>query len=103
MERQLIGIDIRSVVPVAAAVFFVLGAITALVAVVAAGLVPGPVTALALDGPVSLSFARMPPAYVFILYPFLSAAGGAATSALVAWLYNRLAQRVGPVRITLSD
>lgn len=103
MDKRLSHIAVRSVVPVAAAIHFVLGALTALALAIGVWLLPVPVTSLSFDGPVSLSFTRVPPAFVFVLFPFLSAVAGAAVSALAAWIYNALARRVGPLRITLSD
>ncbi|MDC7806332.1 hypothetical protein PQS31_05780 [Luteimonas sp BLCC-B24] len=49
-----------------------------------------------------MSFDSMPPVYVFVGYPILSALGGGLLGALIAWLYNMFARRIGPIRLKLD-
>lgn len=103
MTKQLTRVSIRSIIPISAAAFFVVGVIAVLFSILILLFVPGPVTSFTLSGPVRLDFAGVPPVYVLLIYPFLCAVAGAIYSALAALLYNVLARLVGPVRIDLVD
>jgi len=103
MVRTLTQVSVRSVLPVGAAIFFFLGCFSVLSSLVLAAFAPGPITSFTLGGPLDLRFTRVPPAYIFLLYPFLSAIAGALGSAILAWVYNFSARLVGPIRFTLSD
>lgn len=102
-SKEITRISIRSVLPVAAALCFLLGAFASVTAALGAWLSPGQVTSLSLSGPISLSFGGIPSAGVFLMYPVLSAVAGAAAAAALAALYNLVARRVGPLRVTFSE
>lgn len=95
-------IEIRSVVPISGAIFFVLGLLTVGLALAVAVLAPGPVTSIQLRGPVSLTLSSGASPIVLAVYPFLTAIVGVIGAALLAWLYNVLAARVGPIRVRLG-
>ena len=103
MIKHVTHISVRSVLPIFAALFFILGSISVISGVVTAALVPGPITSFSLSCPVSLSFSQVPPVWVLVLYPFLSAVVGAIAAAALSWVYNILAPRVGAVQVTLAD
>ena len=103
MSKAITRISIRSVLPVAAVLFFGLGVFASVTAAVSTWLAPGHVTALSLNGLISLSFDGMPSAGVFLLYPLLSAVAGTALAAAFASFYNLVARRIGPLRVTLSE
>lgn len=103
MSQKIVSISIRSVLSVAAVLFFVLGAAVSVLTALGTWLAPGQVTSVSLNGPIGLSFTGTPSAGVFLLYPLLSAVAGAVFAAALAWLYNLVASKVGPVRVTLSQ
>jgi hypothetical protein len=103
MIKQITHISVRSVLPIFAVLFFIAGCLTVISGISTLALAPGPITSFSLSGPVNLSFSRTPPVWVFVLYPFLSAAIGAIAAAVLTWIYNFLARRMGAVRITLAD
>ena len=103
MMKRVECISIRSVVPVSAAISFILGCFTVASTYWMASLAPGRITSFELKGPISLSFSSVPDLYVLLLYPFLSAIAGAVGAVLLAVIYNFLARFVGPVRVRLSD
>lgn len=101
-NTRLTSLSVASVARMLAAIYFVLGAFASAVTAAGVLLATGPVTQVALAGPVTLSFDSMPPVYVFIGYPILSALGGGLLGALIAWLYNVFARRIGPIRLKLD-
>ena len=101
--KRVDSIDIRSVVPISAAIFFVLGCLAVGCALALVALAPSHVTSIQLRGPVSLSLSSSANPLVFVAYPFLTAIVGAIGVALLAWLYNVLASRVGPIRLRIED
>lgn len=103
LMKQITRVSVRSAVPIGLVVFFVLGVFAAGTAAFSAWLAPGPITSVSLSGLVSLSFNRAPPAYLLLLYPVLNAVAGALFAAVLAWLYNLAAEKVGPLRVTLSE
>lgn len=102
MSHAVVRISVRSVLPIAAVLFLMLGLFASCVAALGVWLAPGPVTSVSLTGPIRLDFAGPPPVGVFVLYPLLSAVAGAAAASGLAWFYNLVAARVGPVRVTLQ-
>lgn len=101
-NTRLMAVSVTSVARMLAAIYFVLGVFASAVTAAGVHFASGPVTQVTLAGPVTLSFDSMPPAYVFIGYPILSALGGSLLGALVAWLYNVFAPRIGPIRLKLD-
>lgn len=101
--KHVTHISVRSVLPIFAALFFIIGSFSAISGAVTAALAPGPITSFSLSGPVSLSFSQVPPVWVLLLYPFLSAVVGAIAAAALSWLYNILTPRVGAAQVTLAD
>lgn len=103
MTRKLTRISVRSVARIAAVLHFVIGVVLAIAGAIALWLAPGPITSMSFGGPLKVGFDGAPPTVAFILSPFLSAASGAAISALLAWLYNLLVPHVGAIELTLEE
>lgn len=103
MTKSIQRVSIGSAVRILAVIFFLLGSLTAMIGFATVALAPGPITAFTLSGPINFDFTSAPPTWILLAYPFLSAAAGALYAAILAWLYNLLAQLIGGVEITLAD
>lgn len=100
MVYSLRSIRPSSVAPVLGVLYFLAGCVSIAVLLVGSAFAPGPVTTSRLG---VFTFSGMPPTALMIAWPFIAGMFGAVIGVIAAWLYNRIAGLVGPVKVELES